>query len=184
VIGATFPALLAAARHGDETAFSALWRDANPALLRYLAVVAPEAAEDVASEVWLHVVRGLHGFKGDEPQWRAWLFTLARRRAIDEGRKRSRRPTRPLSETSESSLPVEADTADLAMDLIATKAALAVIATLPPVQAEVIMLRVVGGLEPGDVARLLGRSPGAVRVAAHRGLRRLADVLATEGVTR
>jgi RNA polymerase sigma-70 factor (ECF subfamily) len=60
----------------------------------------------------------------------------------------------------------------------------ALIATLPRFQAEVILLRVVAGLDTPAVARLVGRSPGAVRVAAHRGLRRLAATLAEAGVTR
>ena len=50
-------------------------------------------------------------------------------------------------------------------------------------QAEVIALRVRAGLDVEAVARLVGRSPGAVRVAAHRGLRRLAQILVRQGVT-
>jgi RNA polymerase sigma-70 factor, ECF subfamily len=49
MIGPGFDPVLAAARRGDETAFAALWRDMNPALLRYLRVIAPTGAEDVAS---------------------------------------------------------------------------------------------------------------------------------------
>jgi RNA polymerase sigma-70 factor (ECF subfamily) len=45
------------------------------------------------------------------------------------------------------------------------------------------MLRVVAGLDTGDVARIVGKTPGAVRVAAHRGLRRLAGQVAQAGVT-
>src|SRR5262249_19088273 len=59
VIGEDFPAVLAAAQQGDEGAFAVLWRDGNPALLRYLRVVAPESAEDVTAETWVTVVRGL-----------------------------------------------------------------------------------------------------------------------------
>ena len=89
VIGETFERLLAAAQGGTgdpDGAFSVLWRDANPALLRYLRVIAPEAAEDIAADTWVQVVRGLDAFRGDEAAWRAWLFTTARRRAIDEHR--------------------------------------------------------------------------------------------------
>ena len=46
------------------------------------------------------------------------------------------------------------------------------------------MLRVVAGLEVGDVARIVGKTPGAVRVAAHRGLRRLAGLVERAGVTQ
>src|SRR5215471_21205369 len=90
VIGEDFPAVLAAAQQGDEGAFTVLWRDGNPALLRYLKVIAPESAEDVTAETWVTVVRGLDRFRGGEDAWRAWLFTTARRRAVDEGRRRSR----------------------------------------------------------------------------------------------
>lgn len=175
--------MLAAAQGGSEAAFSRLWRDGNPALLRYLRVIAPEAAEDVAADTWLQVVRGLASFHGDEHGWRAWLFTVARRRAVDEGRRRSRRPEKPLAEALPGHWPVSPDAADLALQNISTQSALALVARLPAHQAEVILLRVVAGLDTETVARLVGRSPGAVRVAAHRGLRRMAAILAEAGVT-
>jgi RNA polymerase sigma-70 factor (ECF subfamily) len=181
--GEEFVEVLAAAQAGSESAFSQLWRDGNPALLRYLRVIAPDAAEDVAAETWLQVVRGLAGFRGDERAWRAWLFTTARRRSIDLGRRRSRRPEGPLDEVPPGQLPVSPDSSDLAIENISTRSAMALVAGLPPLQAEVIMLRVVAGLDTETVARLVGRSPGAVRVAAHRGLRRLAGILAGTGVT-
>jgi RNA polymerase sigma-70 factor (ECF subfamily) len=183
VIGAEFESVLAAAQEGSESAFSRLWRDGNPALLRYLRVTAPQAAEDVAAETWLQVVRGLAGFRGDEQGWRAWLFTTARRRAIDEARRRSRRPAKALEETLPGQLPAAPDTADLVLEHIDTRSALSLVAQLPPHQAEVILLRVVAGLDNETVAQMLGRSPGAVRVAAHRGLRAMAGILAEADVT-
>ncbi len=183
MIGDDFADVLAAAQAGSEAAFSRLWRDGNPALLRYLRVMAPDAAEDVAADTWVQVVRGLAGFRGDESAWRAWLFTTARRRAIDEGRRRSRRPASPLHEVPAAHLPSTADAAELAVERLGTQSALALLAELPPLQAEVILLRVVAGLDTDVVARLVGRNPGAVRVAAHRGLRRLAQILAEAGVT-
>jgi RNA polymerase sigma-70 factor (ECF subfamily) len=183
VIGAEFPALLAAAQQGDEDAFSRLWRDGNPALLRYLRVTAPRAAEDVAAETWVQVVRGLSGFRGGEQAWRAWLFTTARRRTIDEGRRRSRRQETPLEEVPAGQFMTAVDAADLALERISTEAAIGLLAALPPLQGEVILLRVVAGLDTDVVARMVDRSPGAVRVAAHRGLRRLAEILAKRGVT-
>jgi RNA polymerase sigma-70 factor (ECF subfamily) len=166
-----------------DRAFSVLWRDANPALLRYLRVIAPEAAEDVAADTWVQVVRGLAAFRGDEAAWRAWLFTIARHRAIDEGRRRSRRPVVSVPEVADVTSPDNPDPADLVLEKLSTQAAVALIATLPRLQAEVILLRVVAGLDTPTVARLVGRSPGAVRVAAHRGLQRLAATLAEVGVT-
>lgn len=183
VIGATFQAVLAAAQAGDEGAFSALWRDANPVLLRYLRVIAPEVAEDVAADCWVQVVRGLAGFRGGESAWRAWLFTTARRRVIDDARYRARRPVSPVAEVPTAATPLSPDTADVVLERLSTSAAIALVSALPQLQAEVILLRVLAGLDNEATARLLGRSPGAVRVAAHRGLRRLAQLLAGTGVT-
>jgi RNA polymerase sigma-70 factor, ECF subfamily len=181
VIGADFADLLTATQAGSEAAFARLWRDANPALLRYLRVMAPDVAEDVAAGTWLRVIQGLPRFSGDERAWRAWLFTIARRQVVDEARRRSRRPAVPLDDATEPA--AAGDAADAALEHLATRAALAQVARLPAIQAEVIMLRVVAGLDTETVARLTGRSPGAVRVAAHRGLRRLAQLLAESGVT-
>jgi RNA polymerase sigma-70 factor, ECF subfamily len=183
VVGEDFAALLAAAQGGSEQAFSVLWRDANPALLRYLRVVAAENAEDVAAETWVQVVRGLPRFTGDEAAWRAWLFTTARRRLLDQARVRKRHPAEPLDEISAAEVPRTAAAEQLAMDNIATESAMALLSKLPEHQAEVIFLRVVAGLDTEAVADMLGRSPGAIRVAAHRGLKKLAAMLSGAGVT-
>ncbi len=183
VIGEEFTGLLAAARGGSEAAFARLWRDANPALLRYLRVIAAGAEEDIAAETWVQVVRGLPAFRGDEQAWRAWLFTTARRRAIDLARRRSRRPEAPLDDLTVAQLPGTGDSAEAALENLSTAAAIALVSALPRLQAEVILLRVVAGLDTELVAQLLHKSPGAVRVAAHRGLRRLAEITAGAGVT-
>jgi RNA polymerase sigma-70 factor, ECF subfamily len=183
VVGEDFAALLAAAQGGSDAAFAVLWRDANPALLRYLRVLAPEHAEDVAAETWVHVVRGLARFTGDEGAWRAWLFTTARRRLLDQARLRRRHPAEPLDEVNAAEMPRTADAEQIALENIATEAAMALLSRLPEQQAEVILLRVVAGLDTEVVADMLGRSPGAVRVAAHRGLKKLATLLSGAGVT-
>lgn len=182
-MGDEFAALLTAAQGGSEAAFSDLWRDGNPALLRYLRVIAPEGAEDAAAETWVQVVRGLQRFRGDEAAWRAWLFTTARRRVLDQARLRKRHPAEPLDEILAAEVPRSPDAERLAMENLGTEKAIALVSRLPRQQAEVILLRVVAGLDTEAVADLLGRSPGAVRVAAHRGLRRLATLLAEAGVT-
>ena len=183
VVGEDFAAVLAAAQEGNEDAFSVLWREANPALLRYLRVVAPDAAEDVAAETWVQVVRGLGKFTGDEAAWRAWLFTTARRRLLDQARLRKRHPAEPLDEISAADVPRSPDAEQIAMDNLATESAIALLSQLPVQQAEAIMLRVIAGLDTEVVAEMLGRSPGAIRVAAHRGLKKLQSLLSGAGVT-
>ena len=182
MIGAAFSVTLASAQGGDEIAFACLFRDVQPALLRYLHVITPDA-EDVAGDTWLQVVKSLPGFRGGEDAFRAWLFTIARHRAVDASRSRSRRPDVPLAVTEAPEQPAGLDTADLALEAISTRWVMDVIKTLPREHAEIIMLRVVAGLEATDVARIVGKTPGAVRVTAHRALRRLAEVAERAGVT-
>ena len=184
VIGPEFAEVLAAAQAGDMDAFARLWRDANPALDRYLRSLLGGAGEDLASETWLAVIRGLTKFKGGEPQFRAWMFTIARHKLIDAQRRGRGVKVRPLDELPAAWEPPAADTADVAEQRMSTERALAVIATLPTEQAEVVLLRVVAGLDTSAVARLLGKTEGAVRVSAHRALRRLGDTLGRPAVTQ
>lgn len=182
VIGAEFPTLLTAAQDGDGEAFAKLWSDAHPGLVRYTRALAGAAGEDVASETWLAVLRGLKRFTGNEASFRSWLFTIARHKLIDLRRRRAHQD-QCLSDLARGQEPLSPDTADLAADQMGTEAALTLITRLPAEQAEIILLRVLGGLEVAQVAVLVGKSPGAVRVAAHRGLRRLADLLGGDPVT-
>ena len=131
VIGAAFDATLAAARDSDEAAFTCLFRDIQPALLRYLRVLAPGAADDVAGETWLQVVGALPGFSGGEAAFRAWLFTIARHRAVDWGRRRGRRATVPLVPEEPGERLTAPDAAEVALERMSTRTVLALIATLP-----------------------------------------------------
>jgi RNA polymerase sigma-70 factor, ECF subfamily len=151
-------------------------------VVRYL-TVSGDPADDVASEAWMAVVKGLPTFRGDETAWRAWVFTIVRRRAIDAGRRRQR--VRLLDEEWRRSVshPRPGDAADLALERIGTDEALRLVAQLPALQAEAVMLRVVAGLPVESVSAVLGRSPGAIRVATHRGLGRLRAELEARGVT-
>jgi RNA polymerase sigma-70 factor (ECF subfamily) len=145
----------------------------HPMLLRYLRLSAGDAAEDLASEVWLEVARRIARFRGSELDFRGWLFTVARRRVIDLQRYKTRHPERPTADIERLDRPAPDDPAAKVLEGISTEAALAFIATLPREQAEIIILRVVAGLDVAQVARIVGKSPGAVRVASHRGLRSL-----------
>lgn len=166
------------AQDGDEDAFRVLYRDLQPRFLRYLRVIVGDDADDVASETWLHIARGLKGFQGDSDGFRGWTATIARNRATDHLRQHQRRP-RTISLPVEDLAPLAGreDTADSALEGISTDAAIALIARLPPDQAEAVLLRAVMGLDARAAGAVLGKRPGAVRTAAHRGLRKLAGFL-------
>lgn len=176
MIGEEFDGVLERAQGGSEEAFERLWRDTNPVLLRYLSLCG-DPAEDIAAETWASVVKGLRKFRGDESAWRGWVFTTARRRAVDAARRRTRDGLSPGAPVPHDAGPAVRDCAEDALESLGTQAALRLVASLPPLQAEIVLLRVVAGLPVEAVARIVGRSAGAVRVAAHRGLRQLAENL-------
>jgi len=184
--GTDFEAVLGEARAGTERAVAALYRQFHPRLLRYLRAQEPGEGEDLAAEAWIDAARGLHRFNGDERAFQRWIFTIARRRLIDFRRRRSR-ASRAHDAWHNGAEPRQHE--DASAPVLAaseTDAALARIATLPADQAEVVLLRVVAGLDVADVAKILGKRPGHVRVLQHRALHRLAEQLAREreAVTR
>jgi RNA polymerase sigma-70 factor (ECF subfamily) len=170
-------AVLGRAQRGDEEAFRALYRAIHPGLCRYLRVLVGQDAEDVASEAWLHITRDLASFRGDLDGFRAWTATIGRHRALDHLRHQRRRPVADAPAEWFPDRPAPDDTAGAAIEAQATDAALALIATLPRDQAEAVVLRAVVGLDAKAAAAVLGKRPGAVRTAAYRGLRALADRL-------
>ena len=166
-------AALARARAGDEAGFHVLWTTLQPRLLRYLRVKARDVAEDVAGETWLQVVRDLAAFEGDAQDFRAWLFTVARHRAIDAARARRARPVVLMPDIPEVSRVHVVSAETQALERVSTAQALALVASLPSEQAEMVALRVIAGLDVAAVALIVGKSPGAVRVSVHRALRAL-----------
>jgi RNA polymerase sigma-70 factor (ECF subfamily) len=172
--------LVVAAATGDQAAMAQLWRATNPALVRYLRGRIGDGADDVAAAAWLDASRGLPAFDGDDSDFRRWLFTIARRRLVDELRRRGRRRHEWLVDEPIETAGMAVDPADRHDDL---GTALALVRQLPADQADAVLLRVVVDLDVTAVAAVMGRSEGSVRVLTHRGLKRLQELLAQRGVT-
>ena len=172
-----FTQLLVAARGGDEGAFATLWRRFQPPLLRYMRVMAGGMAEDLTADTWLQVARKLFQFEGDEIAFRAWLYTIARNRHIDWRRQAAKRNESPVGLEFLSCQPGSEDPAAALETKLSTDSALALISTLPPDQAEAVMLRAIAGLPVAVAAEIMTKPPGTVRVLCHRGLRRLESIL-------
>jgi len=172
-----FDRRLRAAKDGDEASFTELFRSVQPRLLRYLRTVGGGLADDVAAETWVSVVRSLDRFTGDESQWNAWVFTIARARLVDARRRAARTPLPVDGDLLAEAVPAVADVGAAVEEMFSTEGALNLIGKLPRHQAEVVLLRYVAGMDVAHTARVLGRRPGAVRVTAHRALKRLAALL-------
>ena len=182
---AGFDLVLSAAREGDEEALADLYRSIYPRFVRYAGAVVPSSAEDVAADAWLDVARSLGRFRGDESAFRAWAFTIVRRRVLDLRRTSARRRTDPVDPGDLAEAGGVGNVEDEAV--VSFEAAWAIdliTSTLSTDQAEVVLLRVLGDLGVDQVADLLGKRPGTVRVLQHRALRRLAEALRRQPVTR
>ncbi len=83
-----FAETLAGVQDGEEAAASELWRAHHPQLLRFLRTRhAPHDVDDLASEVWFRATRNWHHFSGDERDFRAWFFSIARAVSVDSYRR-------------------------------------------------------------------------------------------------
>ncbi|MFD4787524.1 RNA polymerase sigma factor [Streptomyces sp. NPDC058459] len=178
---AELTAAVRAAQAGDETAFRTVYRAVHPRLLGYVRTLVGDLdAEDVTSEAWLQIARDLGRFDGDADRFRGWAARIARNRALDHIRMRGRRPLIGGDETELTGRAAESDTEVEAMEALTTGGTLSLIARLPQDQAEAVVLRVVVGLDAKTAAETLGKRAGAVRTAAHRGLKRLAELLGAD----
>jgi RNA polymerase sigma-70 factor (ECF subfamily) len=149
-------------------------RFSHTRLLRYLRTRSGVDAEDIAAETWVQVVRGLSRFSGDARGFRGWVFTVAHARLVDAWRASGRRPETPTDSFPEHAS--EVDVARAVEEIISTEAALDLLRRLPEAQAQVLLLRLVAGLDVSTTARGLGRTPNHVRVLAHPGCALAAEV--------
>ena len=183
-VGAAFDDVLAAARAGGAWAFEVLYRDLSPAVTGYLRLHGATEPDDLASETFLAVFRGLGGFRGDEAALRSWVFTIAHRRLVDEWRRRSRRPQSTDDAGDLLAEVAGGDVEDDVLTRLGVEAVHRLCAGLPADQRSVLLLRVVADLTVEQVAEVVGRSVGAVKALQRRGLRRLRDELEPAGTTR
>lgn len=161
---------------GDDEGFRAVYRAVHPRLERYLSsLVGPNEAEDVASDTWAQACRDMGNFKGDADGFRGWITTIGRHRALDHLRAKGRRPQSVGTVDEFPEQVSEDDVEEVVAAIVSTGAALELIASLPQEQAEAVLLRAVMGLDAKAAGKILGRSPGAVRTSAYRGLKALAD---------
>ena len=153
--------LVTEASNGSDSAFELLWRYFYPKMLRYLLMFTREA-EDICTEVWIKIARAIKGFVGDAVAFQAWIFTIARNAATDAARKEKR--IGHLLEVQEDDLVANNSSLVEVIDLLKQ---------LPKEQSEVIMLRIVIGLDVEQTAEITGQSAANVRVLSHRGLAKL-----------
>ena len=177
--GDAFDALLLAAQGGAPWAWQRLYDSLAPAVVGYLRVQGAQDPEDLSSEVWLAVFRGIASFQGDEHRLRSWVFVIGHRRLIDQRRRAARRADAWLSAAARP--PVGA-AEDEALRTLADEEVTSALRRLAPAQRDVLLLRIVADLTIDEIARTLGRSEGAVKALQRRGFEALRRQFSLEGV--
>jgi RNA polymerase sigma factor (sigma-70 family) len=181
--GEGFQPLLEACRLGEDWAWRDVYEDLAPVLLRYLRARGTREPEDLVGETFLRVVRSVASFEGDERDFRAWVFTIARRLLIDQQRRSARRPSyaMPLEEVVD--LREVGDVEEDALRSLAEARVRLVLETLTSDQRDVLTLRILADLTVQQVARVLNKSPGAVKALQARGIEAIRRAMAVGTVT-
>jgi RNA polymerase sigma factor (sigma-70 family) len=182
-LGKNFAAALRAARTGEDWAWRALYAELAPALLGYLRARGADQPEDVLGEVMLQIVRDLSSFDGGKDEFRAWAFTIAHHRLLDERRRSARRPAEAMPAAELERLGPLGDTEEDALRALSAERVGRLMAQLSPDQQNVILLRVLGELTSEQVAQVIGKTAGAVKALQRRGLEAIKCELEQERVT-
>jgi RNA polymerase sigma-70 factor (ECF subfamily) len=170
--GPAFDDVLAAAQAGAAWAFEVLYRDLSPSVTGYLRLHGAAEPDDLASETFLGVFTGLAGFSGDEGALRAWVFTIAHRRLVDDWRRRSRRP-QPADDPGDLTEHVGGNVEDDVLVRVGAADVERLCGLLPDDQRAVVLMRILADLTVEQVAAAMGRSVASVKALQRRGLRSL-----------
>jgi RNA polymerase sigma factor (sigma-70 family) len=181
-LSGSFDTTLAAARAGEDWAWATIYRELAPAVLGYLRAHGAPEADDLTGQVFLDVVRGLPRFRGDERDFRAWVFTVAHHDLLDERRRRARKPAQPMPPEQLTEVGPHGDSEEEAVRGLNAERVRRILDRLSPAQRDVLSLRIFGDLTIEQVARVVRKRPGAVKALQRRGLAAVLRELQREGV--
>jgi len=168
--------LVRRAQQRDQQAFAQLYEEHFNKIYRYVAlrIGNKTEAEDITQQVFLKALQSISSFRWRGIPFSAWLFRIAHNQVVDYLRKKTKQATVPVDESTVSvisnpQLLVE-QRLDIEQLLSATK-------RLTPTQREVISLRFAGELPIAQVAKIIGKSQGAVKALQHSAIVALRKVL-------
>ncbi len=163
----------------DEVALASLYSTYYPKIYNYafLQLGDIHAAEDLASDVMLKLLESIKKYQFKGTPFSAWVFRIARNRLIDLHRRRKRRGEVNLTEPLAAMQIGPQTLAERALDRGQLQLALRY---LTDEQRQVIVLKFIEGFDNASVARVLGRSEGAIKSLQHRALKSLRRVMSGE----
>jgi RNA polymerase sigma factor (sigma-70 family) len=184
MLGRAFEEALGAARTGADWAWAEIYDDLAPVMLGYVRARGASEPDDLVGEIFLQIVRDLSSFDGSETEFRSWAFTIAHHRLLDDGRRRARRPVQPVEPGQLAEALGQGDAEAEALEALGTDRVRKLLATLTADQQDALLLRVVADLSVDDIARIMGKRPGAVKALQRRGLANLQKEMRKEAVAQ
>ena len=169
-VGAGFPEVLKAAQLGAEWAWHILYKELAPAVTGYLRLHNVREPDDLTGEVFVHVVRGLANFSGNEKQFRSWVFVIAHHRIFDESRLRARKPFEPAEDSTIQRLAPSGNSEDEALRGLTTAEVRRVLEALSDDQRDVMLLRIIGGFTVEETADVVGKRVSSVKALQRRAI--------------
>lgn len=169
--------LLDRARRGDAVAWERIVAELGPVIRGYARARGVRDPDDLTQDVFVAAASRIGAFRGEWDDFRSWVFSITYRQVVNRYR-RSRFDAEPLAESVPSSAaPVE----DEVIARIQGDSAVAALEVLNDLERDVVLMRVLGGLETHDVARAVGKRPGNVRVIQSRAMAKLRAELIRRG---
>lgn len=170
-----FDAIIAAARTGDPDAWGQIYRRFAGPVYGFLVhqVRDPQVAEDLTAGVFVEAIQAASRFAGSLAALRSWIFRIARNDLIDYWRHARRVQSEPIDDVDDADLaravPVD-DPADTAISSVNRSRLLSAVHRLSPEQRQVVLLRLAGDLSSSEIARVMGKSEGAIKALQYRAL--------------
>ncbi len=165
-------------QRGEPEAFAQLYEAYFDKIYRYIVLkVGNQAdAEDLTQQVFLKALESIGSFRWRDVPFSSWLFRIAHNQVVDYLRKRGKRKVLPLDEARTAA---GADPALVAEHRLAMEQLMVASEHLTQAQREVISLRFAGELSTAEVAKVMGKSVGAVKALQHSALVALRRLLSS-----
>ena len=169
--------LVRRAQQHDQAALTQIYEENFDKIYRYIVLKIGEKteAEDMTQQVFLSAFKSISSFKWKGTPFSAWLYRIAHNQIVDYLRKKSKRPTVPLDESLAAGDSNPSQAVEQKLDnerlVLATR-------QLTQAQQEVISLRFAGELPIAQVARIMGKSEGAIKALQHSAIVSLRKILA------
>ena len=157
------------AKQRDPEALTQLYEENFDKIYRYVVLKIGERteAEDITQQVFLNALKSISSFKYKGTPFSAWLYRIAHNQVVDYLRKKTKRATVPLDERMKDSNPAPELVAERNVDIEQLAGATK---KLTRAQQEVISLRFTGELPVAQVARIMGKSEGAIKALQHSAI--------------